>query len=369
MMRIHVIARDIQRLDSVGNFCRQVHAFLVSKGFDVTLAAENCDPDDRATIARLPDAIPQIAVEDVVIFNFSTMDPAFPAIAALDRAKILYFHNITPERFFAGVDERTAQLVKLGFEQRTLAASFDVLMANSRTTARVLYEGLTATDRERISETAIVNCPPVIDAGRWTRISEQAAAGGADSRTVLYVGRLAPHKGVLQLIEGFTLLAATDDRLRLVCVGGSPDSPHTSTLVERVAALEPSIGRRIRFMHGIADEVLKSIYHNVGVCASMSQHEGFGISLVDALLFDKPLVINAEAGMMESVGDAAIVVNASIPRSVADALGAALDDDATRRRLASARRARLDSFRHFSDGHLILNAVNQARALHRARTV
>jgi glycosyltransferase involved in cell wall biosynthesis len=174
---------------------------------------------------------------------------------------------------------------------------------------------------------------------------------------------------VAQLIEGFALQAAKDDNIRLVCVGGAPDSSDTSMLTERIVALEPAIAQRIRLVHGISDGALKSIYKSVGVCVSMSLHEGFGVPLVDALLFDKPLVINAEAGMMETAGEAAIVVDALSPEAVANALGATLNDNVTRERLASARRTRLEALRRLADGHLILNAVNQARDLHRARSV
>jgi glycosyltransferase involved in cell wall biosynthesis len=368
-MRIHVIARDIRKHDAVGNFCLQIHAFLGAQGYDVSLAAENYHVDDRLSIGRLVDIIPQVTSDDVIIFHFSTEDPAFPVIAALDCPKILYFHNITPERFFTGSDERTADLVRLGLRQRPCAARFDVLMANSRVTARALYEGLAAADRKRIGESGIIDCPPLIGVDRWTTIAEEPTATGVNARTVLYVGRQAPHKGISDLIEGFALLAAGDDSVGLICVGGSPDALETRALTARVAALEPSIAQRIRFDHDIPDGALKSIYKRAGVCASMSRHEGFGVPLVDGLAFDKPLVINAEAGMMETAGEAAIVVDASDPEAVATALGTALNDKATRTRLASARRARLETLRHLADGHLIVNAVNQARTLHRARIV
>jgi glycosyltransferase involved in cell wall biosynthesis len=368
-MRIHVIARDIRRHDAVGNFCRQIHAFLGTHGYDVSLAAENYHADDRFPINQLADIIPQITGDDIIIFHFSTEDPAFPVVAALDCPKVLYFHNITPERFFTGSDERTADLVRLGLGQRPCAASFDVLMANSQVTARVLYEGLAAADRKRIGESGIIDCPPLIGVDRWTTIEEEPTATDVNARTVLYVGRQAPHKGIRELVEGFALLAAGDDSVGLVCVGGSPDALENCALPASIAALEPPIAQRIKFVHDIPDGVLKSIYTRAGVCASMSRHEGFGVPLVDGLAFDKPLVINAEAGMMETAGEAAIVVDASDPEAVATALGAALNDKATRTRLASARRARLETLRHLADGHLILNAVNQARTLHRARIV
>src|SRR4051812_29875027 len=242
-------------------------------------------------------------------------------------------------------------------------------MANSRASALVLQEGLATSDRERLAKGDIIICPPVIGVDRWASIPEQSATVNVDSRTILYVGRLAPNKGMAQLIDGFAVLAAKDAGVRLVCVGGSPDSLDASILNERIAAMEPGVARRIQLLHGISDGALKSIYKDVGACASMSRHEGFGVPLVDALAFGKPLVINAEAGMMETVGEAAIIVETSNPETVATALGSGLDDDATRERLAVARNARLGMLRYLADGHLILDAVKQVRNLHRARSV
>ncbi len=106
------LSRDIQRHDAVGNFCRQIRAYLSARGYDVRLAAENCHPADRSAIELPSDIVRDIAADDVVMFHFSTHDPAFAALAALDNAKILYFHNITPDVFFAETDRRTADLVQ-----------------------------------------------------------------------------------------------------------------------------------------------------------------------------------------------------------------------------------------------------------------
>jgi glycosyltransferase involved in cell wall biosynthesis len=368
-MRICVIARDIQRHDAVGNFCRQIDTFLTAQGCDVRLAAENCHPDDRMLVATLPQVLSDLAADDLIMLHFSTSDPSFPAIAALGNPKILYFHNITPERFFTDVDQRTASLVRIGLDQRPLAARFDVLMANSRVSADVLHDGLAPADQHRIGKADIVDCPPVIDLECWTRIEEESSVTPVDSETVLYVGRFSPHKGVLQLIEGFAVLAARNPRVRLLCVGGSDLSSYRLALMARIAELDSSIAQRVQFLSDISDGVLKSIYRKAGVCVSMSFHEGFGIPLVDALVFDKPLVIHAEAGMIETVGDAAIIIDHPAPRAIADAIAVALYDETARERLAAARSTRLDKLRRLADGHLILDAVNRARVLHRARIV
>src|SRR5262245_61026898 len=119
--RIFIFARDIQRHDAVGNFCRQMQALLQSNGWHASLAAENCHPGDRADIYRIEPAISGIEAHDIVFFHFSTEDPALPAIASLRNCKLLYYHGVTPERFFEHTDPRTTALVRGALGQQPLS--------------------------------------------------------------------------------------------------------------------------------------------------------------------------------------------------------------------------------------------------------
>jgi len=359
---VYVIARDIQRNDAVGNFCVQIARLLNAAGFDARLAAENCHAEDRAHILQMPQALAAIEPGAIVLFQFSTFDPAFPDVAALPNAKIVFFQNITPERFFRGHDDHTADMVKQGLDQRPLCAGFDVIMANSAATAAALHEGLAPADIAAIDPSRIIPCPPVIGTERWNDIASDAGASPT-SRLVLYVGRLVPHKGVDDLIDGFAMLAASDSNVRLAIVGGPEHSPYAASLKQRVAALDPAIASRIAFHHDITEAELKALYRETEVCASMSRHEGFGVPLLDAMFFDKPLVIRAEPGMEETAGDAALVVEIPDAASIAAALASALDDPAVRARLAKARRVQLDKLRSSADGTIVINAIAQAGKL------
>jgi glycosyltransferase involved in cell wall biosynthesis len=357
---VYVIARDIQRNDAVGNFCVQIAQLLGEAGFDARLAAENCHPDDRAHILKMPEALTTIEPDAVVLFQFSTYDPAFPAVAALPNPKIVFFQNITPERFFRGHDDHTADLVRQGLDQRPLCAQFDVIMANSVATAAALCEGLPPEAAAAIDQARIVPCPPVIGTDRWDDIARDETKASDKRRLVLFVGRLVPHKGVDDLIDGFALLAKDDTEVRLAIVGGPAHSPHALALKQRVAALDVGTNARIAFHHDITDPELKALYSEAEVCASMSRHEGFGVPLLDAMFFDKPLVIRAEPGMEETTGDAAIVVGAPTSADISDALTSALNDPDVRNRLANARVVQLDKLRTSTDGQIILNSIAEA---------
>lgn len=365
--RVYVIARDVQRNDAVGNFCVQIAKLLDGAGFDAKLAAENCHPDDRAHILKMPEALSTIEPDAVVLFQFSTYDPAFPTVAALPNPKIVFFQNITPEHFFRGHDNQTADLVRQGLNQRPLCAQFDVIMANSVATAAALCEGLPPEAAAAIDPTRIIHCPPVIGTDRWDDILPAETKASDKSRLILFVGRLVPHKGIDDLIDGFMLLAKDDPIVRLAIVGGPAYSPYALTLKQRVAELDASIVSRITFHHDISEAALKALYHEAEACASMSQHEGFGVPLLDAMFFNKPLVIRAEAGMEETAGGAAIVVRDTSPEQVSKALTASLYDEQVRMQLASARLDQLAKFKSSADGSFIFKALETATSHRNSR--
>jgi glycosyltransferase involved in cell wall biosynthesis len=362
-MRFHVIARDIQRQDAVGNFCRQMATLLQSGGAEVSLAAENSHRDDRDTIRPLPAALGEIAPADVVFFHFSTEDPALPIVAALPNRKVVYFHGITPERFFLPGDPKQAQGVRQGLAQRPLAARFDVLMANSRVSARVLHDGLSPDGQARIAQSGIVACPPIVGIDRWTGVAAVPVPLPAVDRLVLFVGRLVPHKNIHALVQAFSVLAAADESVGLAIAGTPTDPDYTRRLIAEVDGLRPDIARRVAFLHNVSDGTLKFLFDRASVFSSMSAHEGFCVPLVDGMVFDKPLVISAEPGMMETAGDAALVIADPAPTNVANALAGAINDTAVARGLASARKKRLVELHALADGNLILNAAEAAANL------
>jgi hypothetical protein len=65
--------------------------------------------------------------------------------------------------------------------------------------------------------------------------------------------------------------------------------------------------------------------------------------------------------MMETAGNAALIVATSAPDQIAAALASAMNDSAVSSRLAAGRKSRLAELRRLADGHLILDAAAAAR--------
>lgn len=175
--------------------------------------------------------------------------------------------------------------------------------------------------------------PPDPRAARALRA--ELAADGA--RIVACVARLAPVKGVDDLVRAIAVLRARGEDVRLVVAGGGPEEPRLRELAD-AHGLNGSV--RLLGPRSDVGEVLAA----ADVFCLPSHHEGLPISLLEAMAAGRPCVATAVGGVPETLGDAGLVVPPRRPAALADALGRVLDDALLARRLA--RRARAAALGH-----------------------
>ena len=167
----------------------------------------------------------------------------------------------------------------------------------------------------------------------------------ADAVVAATVGRLAAEKSVALLVEAFARSAATDERLRLLLVGGGPAE---AALRERAAAPDlagrMALTGRLPRMDGLALAKASDLF----VFASRTETQG--LVLAEALAAGLPVVALAGPGVEDSVRDGVdgVVVRGDgegeLGTGLADALLALAGDPERRRRLAAAASAGADRF-------------------------
>ena len=201
------------------------------------------------------------------------------------------------------VARRAADLeptVRLAEEARIIAAA-ERLVAASVAERAHLVRGKGA-DAARV---AVVPCgvdtelftPGATDAAR-------AALGLADGPLVLYVGRLAPIKGLETLLDAVALLDRRGQRLRLVIVGGEADEPwdgHEADLRRRIETL--GIGDVVGFVGAQRQEALRTHYVAADVTVLPSHYESFGMVALEAMACGSPVVASRVGGLTTTVRD------------------------------------------------------------------
>jgi glycosyltransferase involved in cell wall biosynthesis len=169
--------------------------------------------------------------------------------------------------------------------------------------------------------------PPYVN---WVRRPDTAVADrGA---TVLFLGRLHPKKGVDVLLDAWPDVHARRSDVRLV-IAGAGDSRYETALRARAASLgraAPSVSF-VGFVRGSikAEHLLRS-----SVCVLPSQHENFGIVVLDAIAAGVPMVLTPDVHLAPWVAAHGLGrVAERTPAAVADAIIAVLADDALRARV------------------------------------
>jgi glycosyltransferase involved in cell wall biosynthesis len=160
----------------------------------------------------------------------------------------------------------------------------------------------------------------------------------SSSRTIAYIGRLSPEKGVNNLLSAWAKLPAGKPSCLLI-VGDGPARPALQQQALKLGLAEPSVvftGWKTRaevqvLLSSVRAWVLPSLWFEGGGCP---------VSLVEALAAGRPVVVSALGGLSEMVEhdrDGLHCV-AGDPNSLAAALGRILADDALADRLGHRAR-------------------------------
>jgi len=141
----------------------------------------------------------------------------------------------------------------------------------------------------------------------------------ADPPEVLFVGRLSPEKGILDLVQaadGIPLTVAGDGPLRDRVPGALGFVQHTALL---------------------------PLYERAAVVAVPSHREGFGVACAEAMAHARPVVASAVGGLLDLVvdGETGVLVPPRDVPALRGALERLLADPDLRRRLGEAGRARV----------------------------
>jgi glycosyltransferase involved in cell wall biosynthesis len=163
-----------------------------------------------------------------------------------------------------------------------------------------------------------------------------------DDIAVGIVGRVAPEKGHRDLLEALRLLADRHPCLRVVVVGNGPDVPALRREVS-----EKGLGARVVFA-GFREDVNNVIAALDVVAVPSVWPEPCSAVIQQGMALGKPVVATRMGGTPEMVADGenGLLVSASDPAALADALGRLADSPELRRDLGDAGRTRVEA--HFT---------------------
>jgi len=176
------------------------------------------------------------------------------------------------------------------------------------------------------------------------RLAPPAPAGQAEAGRILFLGRIAPAKGVDELLQACARLAGERPALRLV-LGGDGDLAWA-----RRRAAELGIASQVELPGWLDAHERDAQLARACLFCLPSHAEGLPMSMLEAMAAGVPVVATTVGGIPEALADGALglLVPSRDAGALAHALGRLLDDDGLHAQLACAARAAVE--RHYSTG-------------------
>src|SRR5262249_39370689 len=101
------------------------------------------------------------------------------------------------------------------------------------------------------------------------------------------------------------------------------------------------LGGRVNIIGRVTDEELFGWYRAASAYVSLSEHEGFGAPLIEAMAFDLPVVAYASSAVPDTLGEAGVTLLDKNPASILEPLLRLHDDRRARSEIIRAQRRRL----------------------------
>jgi glycosyltransferase involved in cell wall biosynthesis len=334
MSRIAIVSPAILPADAIGRDVLHMGRILREQGHEVELFSTTWgkpqprNDDDvhvRDYLADDPSAL-------LILHHSIGWPHAVPLIAAAKCRRVIKYHNVTPARFYDGLDAEYAELCRRGPAQlrEIIALNCDLYLADSPFNLKDLTD-LGADPR------CCVVVPPFNDLDNLLNLSPdpEILRDYGDGRTnLLFVGRRAPSKGHRFLLDAFAAYHhGHNAHSRLVMIGRSQSGHdrYTQSLREQIWRL--GLHGHVIFVDSVSDAELKAFYQRASVFVLTSEHEGFCVPLVEAMALGVPIVAYGAGAVPHTVGDAALVWDETDPYLLAQSIAVVVSDATVRRQL------------------------------------
>ncbi len=168
-----------------------------------------------------------------------------------------------------------------------------------------------------------------------------------DTRFLLYVGGISPHKNLKNLVSAYQQLVC-DDRfsdVRLVLVGDYQNDSFFSdypSLKQHIEELH--LEEKVVFTGYIEDQDLAYLYNAASLLVLPSLEEGFGLPAIEAMACGTPVSASNRGSLPELVGKAGRFFEPTDERAIRDVIGQVLSDDLMRKEMRETGLTRARQF-------------------------
>ncbi|MEW5901363.1 MAG: glycosyltransferase family 4 protein [Acidobacteriota bacterium] len=351
-MDIHQFATSLSYGDAISDEMLEIRKVLREAGhrseiftrfFDPRLAGERLDYREYKKLS---------SPGNVVIFHFSIGSPVSKLFFRVPDKKIMVYHNITPHEYFVDWHRILARECYKGrLEIRLFVGKVDLALGDSEFNRREL-------EAAGYPRTGVL--PILIDFSKFDRPADPIAGRLlADGKTtLLFVGRVIPNKKFEDVIKAFWFYKKHfNPESRLILAGDYRGlERYLSALLELLDRLKL---QDVYFTGHVAFPELAAYFALADVYLSLSEHEGFGVPILEAF-YKKIPVVGFDAGAVaETMNGGGVLVERKDFLRIAALVDAVVRDRTLRQSLVQGQLRALEKFRRENVSRILLRQIEE----------
>ncbi len=335
---IHQILAGYSPGDAISNEARILRDLFRNWGMRSEIYCDPSCADPRLSDSLALEELRQLPAEEVAMLHLSVGSPANEMFPQLRCRKVIRYHNITPGHFFQLINPQTARLLDRGRRQlEALKGSAELCLADSAYNASELVEAGYDNVHVHPLHISLNRVEAAADASLMRDYSDGKV-------NILFVGRLVPNKCIEDLIHAFYYFQTyVEPRSRLIHVGSYAGSQAYRGIC---MSLEKKLGlRHVEHLGSVTEEALAACYQVSDLFLCMSEHEGFGIPLLEAMQAKLPVMAYASAAVPETMDGAGLLFEEKHFDAIAQWMGRLASPGALRDGVLATQEQRLQRFR------------------------
>lgn len=338
MPTLHQFSPVLRLGDAISNQAAAIQR--VAKKMGIATTSWHVHHGTHPTLASRPYQHFRPTPNDVLLLHYSTASPLDPFLRPWASQLALCYHNITPPEHYAAFNPALAVLLREG-RARLSQHFFGAVRA---------YAG-TAYNRQELSKWGYQNIGALpyhlsaetLPAAAQTPDNQRLTQTLRDKTNWLFVGRIAPNKRQDAIVRAFDHYRRFfNPNARLLLVGSAQSAGSYERYLH--ALIDVLDMREHVHMVSPPDAELAAYYAAANVFVSLSEHEGFGVPLVEAMWMGVPIIALARAAVPETMGNAGILLESNQPDLVAACVHTVLTQPALRESILRAQRQQATSF-------------------------
>lgn len=333
-LTVHQFTPSVTVGDGVSNALFFTQKILRDLGFDGEIFAKRIDERLAGKVKHIDDYSP--SKDQLLLYHHSIGHEHHDKILSFADKKILVYHNITPSHFFE-LNPHLKGACENGRRQLASSAGrFAAAYADSPYNAKELIS-LGYKNVEAIP--ILLN----IDDRKNAPFNEETLKEHQSTYNIITVGRVVSNKAQHEVINAVFYLREKYwlRNIRLFIIGGVSEGGYDEYLKTLVKNL--SLEETVIFTGKVSDEELHSYYKCADLFLTLSNHEGFCIPLIEAMLTDTPVLAYSAGGISSTVPSPSLLYFKS-PEFAASKIFEIVNNAHLRHEMIKAQKEHLENF-------------------------